>query len=201
MAYPCRKLQYDIAGWYIFVHVFGSMQLILDLVMPKFTVRRTLSKTSRRCCCLHWEVSKDFSLFGCGGFSMVEPFFCVQDRFLEWEKDVSHLDFSHCKGWLFAISLMNNMWHDAFRSCKVKIFCNRGCISTSHFSYHMMCMVPPGSPRSFLQSKSSSNRSFAHGVLLGGKVGGPIDRRSWTSLIIHYPIIIQQWHGSNIGNP
>ena len=75
MAYPYRKLQYDIAGWYIFVHVFGSMQLILDLVMPKFTVRRTLSKTSRRCCCLHWEVSKDFSLFGCGGFSMVEPFF------------------------------------------------------------------------------------------------------------------------------
>ena len=55
--------------------------------------------------------------------------------------------------------------------------------------------------RSFLQSKSSSNRSFAHGVLLGGKVRGPIDRRSWTSLIIHYFIIIQQWHGSNIGNP
>ena len=166
---------------HICFYMFGKdAKLILDLVMPKFTVQFALLQ----------DLIKN-----------------EQDRFLEWEKDVSHLDLSHCnrltvcyvvdkyhvtwsfqelqsehilKSWmnssppkLLYFYITFQLAHDVHVACE-KMLLVKGLISSGRHGRFAQ--------RSFLQNKNSSSRSFAHGVLLGGKVGGPIERHEYHPL-------------------
>ena len=165
-------------------------KLILDLVMPKFTVQFALLQ----------DLIKN-----------------EQDRFLEWEKDVSHLDLSHCNRltvcyvidkyhvtWSFQELQSEHILKSWMNSSPKIVFLHHISASTwcacrmwenvagerSHFLWTPQPLRPKVLPaeQELIEQKFRARRAV-------GWKGGGSNRKTWIS-----SIVIQQIHGSNIWN-